>query len=170
VKSLALPAAALLAAACAAVPPAPIALDGLPAAFEMAGRMSVARAGRGDIFRIRWSHAPGADRWVLSTPVGNEVARIDRDGASITVHRPGEAPVTASSFSELTGNLLGAALDERLLVAWLHARPAAGPEGWDVTIGETARFGTTEVGRRITASRDDVRVKLVVDDYRARPE
>lgn len=162
--------AALLLAACAAVPPAPIPLDGLPRAFEMAGRLSVARAGQGEILRLRWRHAPASAAWVLATPVGTEVARIEREEAALTVHRPGAAPISASSFAELTENLLGAALDERLLIAWLHGRPLAGPGDWAVTIDESQRIGGQALARRITASQGDTVVKLVVDDYRAGPE
>ncbi len=99
------------------------------------------------------------------------MARIERDpGGGLTVLRPGAAPVSATSFAELTESLLGAPLDERLLVAWLHGRPVAGPQGWSVTIDESQHFGTAEVARRITAARGDTVVKLVVDDYRARPD
>ncbi|MBL0143662.1 MAG: hypothetical protein IPP91_16535 [Betaproteobacteria bacterium] len=164
-------AAALLVAACAAVPPpVAISLDGLPAAFDMTGRLSVAQAGRGEILRLRWSHAPAQDSWVLATPVGTEVARIERVPEGLSVLRPGASPMAAASFSELTENLLGAPLDDRLLIAWLHGRALAGPEGWSVTIDESQRFGTAQVARRITASHADTVVKLVVDDYRARPE
>jgi hypothetical protein len=163
-------AAALAVAACAAVPPAPIPLEGLPSAFEMAGRLSVAQSGQGEILRIRWNHSPGDDAWVLATPVGTEVARIERADGGFTVLRPGATPVSASTFAELTDWLLGEPLDERLLVAWLHGRPVSGPGGWAVTIGESQRFGATEVARRITATRGETVVKLVVDDYRALPE
>lgn len=162
-------AAALLVAACATVPPEPVPLDGLPAAFEMAGRLSVAQGGRGEILRLRWTHAPEADGWVLATPVGTEVARIERTAAGLTVLRPGEEPVSAASFSDLTESLLGAALDERLLVAWLHGRPLAGPAGWAVTIDESRTVGDQPLARRITATRGDTVVKLVVDNYRALP-
>ena len=161
-------AAALLLAACASAPPAPVPLDGLPEAFEMAGRLSVAVSGRGEILRIRWRHSPRDDAWVLATPVGTEVARIERSGEGLTILRPGEAPATAASFADLTRDLLGAALDERALVAWLHGRPVAGPGGWSVAIDEAQRVGETDLARRITASRDATVVKLVVDDYRVR--
>lgn len=78
--------------------------------------------------------------------------------------------MSATSFAELTENLLGAALDERLLISWLHGRALAGPEGWAVTIDESQRFGATEVARRVTASRGDTVLKLVVDDYRTQPD
>ncbi len=161
--------AALLIAGCAAVPPAPIPLDGLPAAFEMSGRLSVAQGDRGEILRLRWRHAPSSDTWVLATPVGTEVARVEGRSGEITVHRPGASPVTAESFAALTERLLGAALDDRLLVAWLHGRPLAGPEGWEVDIEGTRRLGDADVARRISARRDDTRVRLVVDDYRPSP-
>lgn len=161
-------AAALLVAACASVPAPPISLDGLPTAFEMGGRLSVAQSGRGEIMRIRWSHAPGSDSWVIATPVGTEVARIEGTAGTIVLRRPGEVPMEASSFADLTENLLGAALDERLLVAWLHARPVAGAAGWAVAVDATQRIGETEVARRVTATRGETVVKIVVDEYRAR--
>lgn len=163
-------AACLLAAACATVAPPEIPLQGLPSGFDMAGRMSVTHDGRGDIARIRWARTPDADVWTVSSPLGAELARIERGADGLVVHRPDAVPVVAASFADLTESLLGAALDERLLVAWLHARPVAGPEGWAVTIDETRRVGGTEVARRITAAREGIVVKLVVDDYQARPE
>jgi outer membrane biogenesis lipoprotein LolB len=167
-KRFVLVAAAVLVSSCAALAPplAPIALDGLPSSFEMSGRLSVAQAGRGDIARLRWTHAPATDLWVLASPVGTELARIERSGEGLVVERPGEAAVRAASFSRLSEQLLGAAIDERLLIAWLHGRPLAGPEGWRVTIDESQRLGDRDIARRITASRDEVTVKLVVDAYR----
>lgn len=86
--------ASLLAAACAAIAPAPVALDGLPSAFEMGGRMSVAQSGRGEIFRIRWNRAPPDESWVIATPVGTEVARIEREAeGGLRITRPGAPPV-----------------------------------------------------------------------------
>jgi outer membrane lipoprotein LolB len=162
--------AALLVAACATMPAPEISLDGLPASFAMSGRIAIRHGSEGEIARLRWERGSHSDVWVLATPLGTELARIERGPEGLVVHRPGAAPLAAGSFSELTGNLLGAALDERLLVAWLHRRPLAGPEGWEVTIDESQQLGGSEVARRITASRGDTVVKLVVDDYRARPE
>jgi outer membrane biogenesis lipoprotein LolB len=157
---------ALAVAACATVATPVVSLEGLPASFEMSGRISVRRAGEGEIARLRWQRERHSDVWVLSTPVGTELARIERGSDGLVVHRPGAAPMAASSFSELTENLLGAALDERLLVAWLHRRPAAGPDGWSVAIDESQQLDGREVARRITASHGETVVKLVVDDYR----
>ena len=164
-RHLAALAVALAATACATVPPPAIPLDGLPEAFDMAGRMAVTSDGRGEIFRVRWSRSPQSEFWVVSSPVGTELARIERTVDGMRVLRPGSEAVEAASFADLTEAVLGAALDERLLVAWLHARPAAGPEGWTVAIDEARVVGDARVARRITATRDGVGVKLVVDDY-----
>ena len=162
--------AALLVAACATAPAPVISLDGLPATFAMSGRIAVRHGAEGEMARLRWERGHQSDVWVLAPPVGGELARIEGGPGGLVVHRPGAAPLAAASFSELTENLLGAALDERLLVAWLHRRPMAGPEGWEVTIDESQRLGGRDVARRITASRGETVVKLVVDGYEARPE
>ena len=48
--------------------------------------------------------------------------------------------------------------------------PAAAPGDWSVTIEETQRAGEVDLARRIIATRGDVVVRLVVDEYRALPE
>lgn len=160
-------AAALLVAACASVPPpAPIPLEGLPLSFSVSGRVSVTQPGKGDIVRLHWTHGAASDVWTVATPMGVEMARIERAEEGLVVLRPGASPMAAASFSDLTEKLLGAALDERLLVAWVHARPLGGPAGWVVTVDETQRQGERDIARRITATRGEVTVKLVVDQYR----
>lgn len=162
----ALLAAMLLLGACAAIVPPPIPLDGLPSAFRMAGRLSVAHESQGEIFRLRWDRSAGSDAWTILTPVGNEVARIERSADGVRVFRPGASPLAASSLSEVTRALLGVELDERLLVAWLHGRALGGPAGWQVqTEPASDRPG---VSRRVVATNGATTLRLVVDDYEAR--
>ncbi|MDQ3028068.1 MAG: outer membrane lipoprotein LolB, partial [Pseudomonadota bacterium] len=84
----AVPALALLLGACALAPktgPLPD-LAGVPAAFEVTGRLSLRQGDRSDIAKLRWTHRPGRDLWVISSPLGNEVARIESgaQGATLT--------------------------------------------------------------------------------------
>lgn len=156
-------------AGCAVLEPArtpPPELAAVPRAFEMAGRISVRVAERNDIARLRWTHRPASDAWVVSSPVGNEVARIESDAAGAVLRRAGAAEERAPSFAALSERLFGAALDPAALAAWLHgAPPAAGGAHWRVTIDETQRAGSVELARRMTATRGDIVVKLVVDSY-----
>jgi hypothetical protein len=63
-------------------------------------------------------------------------------------------------------------LDPRELTAWLHAQPSARPtpDAWKVTIDEKQAAGAVEIARRVTATRGDIVVKLVVDNYRVLEE
>ena len=133
----------------------------------MAGRISVTQEGRGDIVRLRWTHRPESDLWVLASPVGTELARIDRGPEGFIASRAGQTPVLVRDFATLTQHILGVALDERALVAWLHGRTGAGDSaGWAVTLDERQDIDGREIARRLTAVRDEVTVKLVVDSYR----
>jgi outer membrane lipoprotein LolB len=163
-------AAALSAAACA-LTPGPAALPPLaraPSAFEMSGRLAVRQGDRSDIAKLRWTHQAAGDTWVISSPLGNEVARIDSSAGGATLQRAGAPPESAADFRSLTERALGVALDPKQLAGWLH--DPLGPvttSGWTVTIDEAQPAGAITIARRITATRGDVSVRLVVDEYRA---
>ena len=162
-------AAALVAACATAPPPQPFPqLSAVPADFEMTGRLAVRQGDRSDIATLRWTRKARADTWVIASPLGNEVARIDAGPRGATLAQAGAAPEAAASFEELTQRLLGVPLDPNVIAGWLHASvPAQAAGDWQVTIDETQRAGDIDLARRITARRGDVMVKLVVDSYRA---
>ncbi len=159
---------------CATVPaPQPLpALAGVPAAFEMSGRLAVRQGERSEIARLRWTRRPAGDEWVFASPLGNEVARIRSDSRGAVLEQAGGAPEAAASFAELTGRVIGVALEPAQLSDWLHGRSAeaSAPADWKVQVDETHEAGTVKLARRITASRGDVVVRLVVDAYRALTE
>jgi len=161
---------ALLLGACATVPsstPLPQ-LAGVPAAFEMAGRLALRQGQRSEIAKLRWTHRPGSDVWVIASPLGNEVARIEAGGGRATLRQAGGESAEASSFAELTERLLGVALEPATLAAWLHgSTPAEGAGEWRVTLEDKQPAGAIEIARRMSAERGDVVVRLVVDEYRA---
>lgn len=159
---------ALLLAACAMAPPRAIApLASVPGAFEMSGRLAVRQGDRSEIARLRWTRRAANDVWVIASPLGNEVARIESTAAGASLSQGGE-PLTAPSFAALTERLLGVALEPAALAAWLHGDTSGAlPGGWNVTIEETQPAGAVALARRISATRGDVVVRLVVDDYRA---
>ena len=170
----ALAAALALVGGCATTPAsAPIpALSSVPASFELSARLSIRQGDRSDIARLRWIRKPASDEWVFSSPIGNEVARIESSPGRATLRRADGPGEEAPSFEALTERLLGIALDPGQLTAWLHGQPAARgmPAEWDVTIDEKQGAGAVEIARRITATRGDVVVRMVVDAYRPIPE
>src|SRR5687767_5363608 len=131
---------AVVLASCAVAPASRAlpALEGVPVAFEMSGRISVRVADRSDIARLRWTRAAAGDLWVIASPLGNEVARIESDAAGARV--TGALEESAPSFAALTSKLLGVALEPDDLAAWLHGRvPPAAADGWKVTLDETQK-------------------------------
>jgi outer membrane biogenesis lipoprotein LolB len=133
----------------------------------VSGRLAVRQGDRSDIAKLRWTRSRGEDLWVISSPLGNEVARVESSPRGAALTRAGAPPEDAASFESLTEKLLGAALDPTMLTAWLHGQaPAAISGGWTVSVDETQRAGDVDLARRITASRGDVVVRLVVDSYR----
>lgn len=134
----------------------------------MSGRLAVRQGDRSEIARLRWSHRPSGDLWVIASPLGNEVARIESSAAGATLSQGSGESVTARSFAELTARLLGVPLEPAALAAWLHGDTrSAVPGEWTVTLDEKQAAGAVELARRISATRGDVVVRLVVDDYRA---
>lgn len=165
---------ALLSGCATLSPPAPVpvpALAAIPPAFELIGRISIRVGDRGDQARLRWEHRPATDAWIISSPFGNEVARIESGPEGAELKSPGQPPERAASFSALTFKLVGAALEPAQMAGWLHGSvPAVVPGGWNVTIEESTKAGTVDLAKRMTASRGDVVVKLLVDSYRVLPE
>ena len=143
----------------------------MPAAFEASGRLAVRQGDRSDIAKLRWTRHRDSDVWVISSPLGNEVARLESGARGTTLTRAGAASESAQSFEALTQRLLGIALDPRAMAGWLHgSAPTAAPGDWKVSIDEKQRAGAVELARRLTATRGDTVVRLVIDDYRALEE
>jgi outer membrane biogenesis lipoprotein LolB len=160
----------VLLGACATVPaPQPLPqLESAPTAFEMSGRLALRQGDRSDIARLRWTRTKAGDLWVIASPLGNEVARIESGPKGASLVRAGAPAESAPDFRSLSDRLLGVALDPRDLANWLHA-PLGGlsSAGWTVQVEEAQAAGKVTIARRIAASRGEVSVRLVVDDYRA---
>jgi outer membrane biogenesis lipoprotein LolB len=162
---------ALLLGACATAPQPMPQLESVPAAFEMSGRLAVRQGDRSEIAKLRWTRMRNSDSWVIASPLGNEVARIEStpDGARLV--QAGGPTEEAPSFQALTQKLLGVPLDPSLLAAWLHGQPTAqAPADWKFTMDETQQAGAVTLAKRLTARRGDVVVRLAVDSYQALAE
>jgi outer membrane biogenesis lipoprotein LolB len=161
---------ALMLGACALAPhrqtPLPD-LAGIPAAFEMSGRLALRQGDRSEIARLRWTHRPEGDLWIIASPLGNEVARIESGTSGATLTQAGGGGVQADTFADLTERVLGVPLAPETLARWLHGESGlASQSDWNITIEERQKAGAIDIARRMSATRGDVTVRLVVDDYR----
>jgi outer membrane biogenesis lipoprotein LolB len=131
------------------------------------GRIAIRQGDRSDIAKLRWSHSVGRDVWVIASPLGNEVARIESGPQGTYLQRAGGAAEQAPDFPTLTERILGVALDPVQVADWLHGATPVQTGGWEIKVEDTQRTGEVDLARRITASRGETVVRFVVDDYRA---
>ncbi len=136
--------------------------------FAAEGRISLRQGDRRDHLRFRWEHAPQSDAVLLMSPLGQGVAELVRDASGARLMQANQAAVIADSLSQLTQRVFGAPLPLEAMSDWLRgARPGLSGEvdGWRVEIKDTSVFRQGRLLRVMEASRDDVELKLIVDDW-----
>lgn len=164
--------AVFLLAACAELPPQSGASLGLGPplqSFASNGRISLRQGERSDHLQFDWQHAPERDVVLFSSPLGQGLAELGRDatgGAWLVV--PGESAQRAPDLRALAQRLFGVPLPLDVLAEWLRgARPvlSGDVDGWRVVVTETAPFGQHRLPRRLEVRRDDIELRIVVDDW-----
>jgi outer membrane lipoprotein LolB len=98
-----------------------------PAEFELSGRFAVAWRGEAASGNMAWRHAAAAEELLITSPMGQGVARIVREGAEFTLTTPEPREFRAADAESLTEQVLGFRLPLAGLADWVRARPAPGP-------------------------------------------
>jgi len=95
--------------------------------FELTGRIAVRFRDESSSGNFAWRHGVDEDEVLITSPLGQGVARIVRAGQSVTLtdaegreHRAGDA-------ESLTEQVLGFRLPLAGLTDWVRARPGPGP-------------------------------------------
>lgn len=138
--------------------------------FTAEGRISLHQGERRDHLRFRWEHAPQSDAVLLMSPLGQGMAELTRDASGARLVQPNQQTLVADTLPQLAQRVLGAPLPLEAMADWLRgARPALRGEvdGWRVVISETSTFRHSRLLRVMEASRADVELKLIVDDWDA---
>lgn len=117
-------AALLLLAGCAAPG---FLLPAADAEFELAGRIAVSYRDDAGSGNIAWRHAARTDEMLLTTPLGQGVARIVRNGDEVTLTTQDGREFKAADAEALTEQMLGFRLPLIGLADWVRGRPAAAP-------------------------------------------
>ncbi len=123
-RSLCAAAALLLLAACAA----PGFL--FPAAdteFELAGRIAVRYRDDAGSGNIAWRHGARSDEMLLTSPLGQGIARIVRKGDQVALMTQAGLEFRAADAESLTEKVLGFRLPLLGLADWVRGRPAPEP-------------------------------------------
>jgi len=167
-------AAAALLGACTSLPEHGVAP---PGGFELSGRVAVRHAKDSGSARIFWRHSDEADEMLIASPVGQGIARIDREGDRFRLVTGDKKEYRALDAESLTEQALGWRLPLSGLSDWVRGRASAGrpaevtgqagegleirQDGWRI-VYEEFRDGRPF---RLRLSREDIDIRLVVDQW-----
>lgn len=114
-------AAVALVAACAQFEPRPP--EG-PLEFQLAGRLAARYNGESFTGNVTWSHARQGDEMLISSPLGQGVARIVRNAEGVILRTAEPREYRADDAETLTQKVLGFRLPLLGLGDWVRARPS----------------------------------------------
>lgn len=176
--------ACLLLAGCATLGEQATPAGSIGKAFHLSGRISVKYGTEAVSGRVDWQHEPAGDDLLFSTPLGQGVAHIVRDDGQVSLTTSDQKVYRASDVESLTRKVLGWSLPLAGLPDWVRGRAAAGApaqttrdssgrlaelrqSGWLVEfLAYNADNGPPE---RLRLSREDVEIRLAIDQWRGAP-
>jgi outer membrane lipoprotein LolB len=112
--------AAFLLAACAQLQTAPS--DNT--VFELNARLAARYGAESFSGNLAWRHAERNDEMLITTPIGQGVARIVRDADRVTLTTAEPKEYRAADAESLTQEVLGFRLPLAGLADWIRARPS----------------------------------------------
>lgn len=114
---------ALALGACAQLPTAP---RGPDVEFDLSGRLAARYGDESFSGNLAWRHAAAADEMLISTPLGQGVARIARESGSVSLTTAEQREYRAADAESLTEQVLGFRLPLAGLADWVRARASSG--------------------------------------------
>ncbi len=149
----------------------------LPGGFELSGRVAVRHGKDAASGRIFWRHSNDADEVLITSPLGQGVARISRDRDQFRLVTGDNKEYRAADAESLTEQVLGWRLPLAGLSDWVQARASPGrpsevrgdvnrdlelwQDGWRVAYEEFR--GGRPFKMRLT--REDLEIRLVLDQW-----
>ncbi len=146
--------------------------------FQITGRLAIRQGERRDHLRFDWSHSAQTDSLLLTTPLGQGVAEIQRDGRGASLLLADGKRHEAPDWRRLILQVTGTSLPLEILPEWLrgaHPKRQGIVEGWHIRVIETTVLPSRQslkgfplvrrLSRLIEAVRDDVELRVIVDDW-----
>jgi len=176
VRSLCAAAAATLLLAACATPG--FLLPAKDLEFELTGRIAMKYRDEAASGNVAWRHGLRDDELLLTSPLGQGLARIARTDAVVTLTTQDGREFRAADAESLTEQVLGFRLPLAGLADWVRARPAPGPavtrrdaegrlarieqSGWTVEYLEYAGG----LPSRLNLSYPGVQLRLAISDWK----
>lgn len=102
--------------------------------FDLLGRISAKYRDDGFTGNVNWRHAAAGDEMLITTPLGQGVARIVRQGDAVQLTTAEGKEFRAPDSESLTERVLGFRLPIEGLADWVQGKPSPTLEsrGWKV--------------------------------------
>ena len=172
---------ALLLGGCASVSPVSPAIE-VPFQSDswiLQGRIGVLSDEQNLSGQIRWQHREDRDELLMTSPLGQGVARIVRNGECVALEMPNQPTRHARDADTLTREALGYVLPVTGLTWWVQARPAPGrafeatrdaagrltqlkQDGWTI---DYLQYAADARPRKLTVAREGLEIRLVADSW-----
>jgi outer membrane lipoprotein LolB len=135
-----------------------------PLEFSLAGRIA-ARSGKESFTgNIAWRHAPDGDELLISTPTGQGVAQIVRQGDAVLLRTSEPREYRAADSEELTERVLGFRLPIEGLAQTVQGKPSPTLEGrgWKV---EYQEYDAQKRPTRLRLTNGAAEVRLAISQW-----
>jgi outer membrane lipoprotein LolB len=152
----------LLLCSCAQAPLRP---PGSSVDFDLLGRIAARYGSEAFTGNVAWRHARGGDEMLISTPLGQGVARIVREGDAVQLTTAEQKEYRAPDTESLTERVLGFRLPLEGLADWVQGRPAPALEerGWKVEYLERDAQGRPALMR---LRYQGIELRLAISEWR----
>jgi outer membrane lipoprotein LolB len=133
--------------------------------FELSGRIAVRYRDDAGSGNISWRHAASTDELLLTSPLGQGIARITRNGEEIALLMQDGKEHKASDAEALTEQVLGFRVPLAGLADWVRGRPAPELEarGWKV---EYQGYDAERRPTRLRITYPGIELRLAISEWK----
>ena len=150
--------------------------------FTLLGRIGVQTEGKGFSGGINWQHQPELDEIALNSPLGGEVAHIQKTAVKVTLTDAKGNRLSADDIESLTAKTLGWQLPLTGLADWALGRPSNSAidsstwdkegrlstlkqDGWEIEYQNYSAVNATVLPHKITLRNNKVFLKLLISKW-----
>jgi outer membrane lipoprotein LolB len=151
--------------------------------FQLSGRIAVRYDNQGSSGNIAWRHRAAGDEMLITSPLGQGVARIERENGLVTVTGSDQRVYRAHDAESLTEQVLGFRVPLAGLSDWVQAKAAPGPahetrdadgrlseleqDGWRIYYLAYGDVGGLPARMRLVYP--GLELRLAIDNWQVRP-
>ena len=136
-----------------------------PLDFDLAGRIAARYGQESFTGNVSWRHARDGDEMLISTPFGQGVARIVRQGEAVQLTTADGKEHRANDAEDLTERVLGFRVPIVGLADWLQGRPSPELEsrGWKLEVQDR---DAQQRPTRLRATYQGIDLRLAVTQWK----